>query len=79
MRDFMHSEIASFHGRANLPEDPDLAVAAGRGLARELLDPLHETFGRVAIRSGYRSPELNHFGATEVRPQKCAANEKNQR
>ncbi len=77
MRNFLYSEIGNFHGVPNLPEDPDLAIAAGRRLAEELLDPLHETFGAVAIRSGYRSPRLNHFGATEVRPQKCSANPKN--
>ena len=77
MRNFLYSEIANVHGRPNLPDDPDLAIAAGRRLAGELLDPLHETFGAVAIRSGYRSPSLNTFGANEVRPQKCAQNEKN--
>lgn len=77
MRNFLNSEIGNFHGVPNFPEDPDLAIAAGRRLATELLDPLHETFGAVEIRSGYRSPTLNHFGATEVRPQKCAQNEKN--
>lgn len=77
MRDFLHSEIASFYGRSNLPSDPDLAIAAGRRLAQELLDPLVETFGPIDLRSGFRSEALNHFGATEVRPQKCAANEKN--
>lgn len=77
MRNFLYSEIGNFHGVPNLPEDPDLAIAAGRRLALDLLDPLHETFGSVAIRSGYRSPDLNHYGATQVRPQKCAANPKN--
>ncbi len=77
MRNFLYSEIGNFYGVPNLPENPDLAIAAGRKLATELLDPLFETFGAIAIRSGYRSPVLNHFGATEVTPQKCAANEKN--
>ncbi|MEM6825434.1 MAG: hypothetical protein AAF566_09995 [Pseudomonadota bacterium] len=76
MRNFLYSEIGNFHGLPNLPENPDLAIAAGQRLAQDLLDPLHETFGSLAIRSGYRSPALNHFGATKVRPQKCAANEK---
>lgn len=74
MRNFLHSEIGNFYGRPNIPDDPDLAIAAGRRLALELLDPLQETFGAVEIRSGYRSTALNHFGATEVRPQKCARN-----
>jgi hypothetical protein len=77
MRNFLHSEIGNFYGRPNIPENPDLAIEAGRRLAVELLDPLVETFGPIEIRSGYRSPSLNHFGATEVKPQKCAANPAN--
>jgi len=77
MRNFLHSEIGNFHGRPNIPDDPDLAIAAGRRLAIELLDPLVETFGPIEIRSGFRSAALNHFGATEVKPQKCSANHKN--
>ncbi len=77
MRDFLFTEIGCFYGKPNLPETPDLAIAAGRGLAEHLLEPLVETFGPIDIRSGYRSPELNNFGAMEVRPQKCAANPKN--
>jgi len=62
MRDFLYSEIGNFHGLQNIPDDPDLAIAAGRKLCEALLDPLEETFGRIAIRSGYRSPALNRFG-----------------
>lgn len=62
MRDFLYSEIGSLHGIPNVPVDPDLAIANGRMLCTELLDPLTETFGRLAIRSGYRSPALNRFG-----------------
>ncbi|MEL6886926.1 MAG: hypothetical protein AAFY39_02620 [Pseudomonadota bacterium] len=62
MRDFLYSEIGNFHQIQNLPRNPDLAIANGRMLCTELLDPLEETFGRLAIRSGYRSPELNQFG-----------------
>lgn len=76
-RNFLYSEIANFFGRPNLPQNPDRALAAGQYLAETLLDPLVETFGPIDIRAGYRSPSLNHFGATEVRPQKCSANEKN--
>ncbi len=76
-RNFLYSEIGNFYGKPNIPEDPELAIAAGRRLAEELLDPLVETFGPIDIRSGYRSPSLNHFGATEVTPQKCAANKAN--
>ena len=55
MRDFLHSEIADFYGIPNIPDAPDLAVAAGRKLCEHLLEPLQATFGRLAIRSGYRA------------------------
>ena len=73
MRDFLHSEIASLHGFSNLPDDPDLAIAAGRRLCEELLEPLQASFGRLAIRSGYRSPEVNAFG--NAHDLSCASNE----
>jgi hypothetical protein len=77
MRDFLYSEIANFHTRRNIPDNPDLAIAAGGALCRELLDPLLETFGPIHVRSSFRSADLNHFGATGVRPQKCARNPAN--
>ena len=61
-RDFLQSEISSFHRIPNLPDDPDLAIECGRALCETLLDPLEETFGRIAVRSGYRSATLNRFG-----------------
>jgi hypothetical protein len=62
MRDFLHSEIADFHGIPNIPDAPDLAIAAGRKLCEQLLEPLQATFGRLAIRSAYRAPTINEFG-----------------
>ncbi len=62
MREFLYSEIGNIHRIPNIPTDPDLAIRRGRAFCEELLDPLEETFGRVAVRSGYRSPELNAFG-----------------
>ena len=62
MRDFLYSEIGSFHQVQNIPDDPDLAIANGRHLCEQLLDPLEETFGRIAVRSGYRSAVLNRYG-----------------
>jgi len=75
MRDFLYSEIAAIHGMANLPDDPDLAIAAGSRLCEMLLEPLQATFGRVAVRSAYRSPEVNAYGARHRLS--CASNEKN--
>lgn len=62
LRDFLHSEIGNLYGIPNIPDDPDLAITAGRAFCTQLLDPLEDTFGRVTIRSGYRSAALNAFG-----------------
>lgn len=62
MREFLYSEIANFYGLQNIPENPDLAIERGMQFCTELLDPLEETFGRVAVRSGLRSASLNQFG-----------------
>ncbi|MDP9838569.1 hypothetical protein J2T09_003337 [Neorhizobium huautlense] len=62
LRDFLHSEIAEFYRIPNIPDDPDLAIEAGKHLCEELLEPLQDTFGRLHIRSGYRSAEVNEFG-----------------
>lgn len=62
LRDFLHSEIADFYGMSNIPDDPDLAIEAGSRLCEELLEPLQRTFGRLHIRSGYRSRQVNEFG-----------------
>lgn len=62
MRDFLYSEISNFHQRQNIPDDVERTLEVGRAFCTALLDPLHETFGSVSIRSGYRAPELNRFG-----------------
>lgn len=75
MRDFLYSEIGNIHRIPNIPENPDLAIANGHRLCEELLDPLTETFGRIAIRSGYRSPVLNRYG--NENKLNCARNDAN--
>jgi hypothetical protein len=75
MRDFLYSEISAIHGIRNVPDDPDLAVAAGRRLCKELLEPLRATFGAVSVRSAYRAPAVNEFGNRHGF--NCARNEKN--
>jgi hypothetical protein len=62
MRDFLYSDIAAIHGLSNVPDDPDMAIAAGTKLCEELLEPLQDRFGRIAIRSAFRSCEVNAFG-----------------
>jgi hypothetical protein len=57
MREFFYSEIANVHGFTNLPSHPELAISAGRALCVRILEPQTSAFGRIAIRSGYRTPE----------------------
>lgn len=75
MRDFLYSEIANFYGVPNIPEDPDLAIEVGKALCEQLLEPLQATFGRVAIRSAYRSPTVNQLG--NEKKHNCGSNESN--
>lgn len=75
MRDFLYSEIAAKYGILNAPDDRALAIEVGKHLCEELLEPLNATFGRVAIRSAYRSCEVNQKGNEEGH--NCAKNEKN--
>jgi len=81
MRDFLFSDIAALHGLSNVPDDPDVAIAAGTRLCVELLEPIQARFGRLAIRSAYRSSEVNGFGNEMQKAGKsgytCASNEKN--
>ena len=74
-RDFLYSEIANLYGMPNLPDEPDLAITVGRHLCEELLEPLQDKFGRLAIRSAYRSSTINDFGNRNKL--NCASNEKN--
>lgn len=63
MRDFLYSEISQIERIPNIPEYPDIAIEAGRGLCQEVLEPIQAALGRVSIRSGYRSPAVNAKGA----------------
>lgn len=75
VRDFLYSTIAVHHGLKNLPDDPETFIEAGTRFCETILEPIQKTFGRVVIRSAYRSPEVNDLG--RVRYGTCAANEKN--
>lgn len=81
MRDFLHSEIAAVHGLLNVPDDPDLAIAAGTRLCEDLLEPLQDVFGRIAVRSSFRSEAVNGYGNEAQKAGKagynCARNEAN--
>ena len=77
MRDFLYSEISQIEGIPNVPDFPDRAIEAGRGLCEQLLEPLQDRFGRIVIRSAYRAPAVNAKGAENSNQYSCAANEKN--
>ena len=75
MRDFLYSEIANWYGVLNSPDQPDIAIRTGIELCQQLLEPLQEKFGRITIRSAYRSPSVNQLG--NEKGHNCATNEKN--
>lgn len=81
MRDFLFSDIAAIHGLNNAPDEPELAIEAGTRLCEELLEPIQRVFGRIAIRSAYRSCEVNGLGNAMQNAGKrgynCASNESN--
>lgn len=77
MREFLHSEISQIECVPNIPDDPDLAIAAGTKLCTELLEPLQSEFGRIAIRSAYRSVTINALGVRKPSQYSCAQNEAN--
>ena len=75
LRDFLYSETANFHGKPNIPDNPELAIEVGRKLCEEILEPLNSTFGHIAIRSAFRSCEINQI-CNEL-DYGCAKNESN--
>ncbi|WP_296376742.1 hypothetical protein [Yoonia sp.] len=81
MREFLYSDVANFHGMPNIPDDPDLAIMVGKRLCEELLEPLQRTFGKVVIRSAFRSCSVNGFCNEQQRAGKsgytCSSNEAN--
>ena len=72
LREFLYSEIAIHYGIRNVPDAGrvDEAVHAGMRLCELLLEPLQARFGRVHVRSGYRSRAVNAAG---VDKHNCAA------
>ena len=74
-RDFLYSEIAAMHGMRNVPDNPDLAIRVGRELCDQLLEPLQQQFGSIAIRSAFRSCAVNEFG--NEKKLNCASNASN--
>lgn len=81
MREFLYSEVGNLHGIPNIPDDPEQAILAGKRLCEKLLEPLHATFGKVVIRSAFRSCDVNEFCNKQQRANKngytCASNKTN--
>ncbi len=74
LRNFLYSEIGNIYGVPNLPDDPDLMIAAGTRLAEDLLEPLVDTFGPIEVRSAHRSPVVNALG--NRRGHACSKNDR---
>jgi hypothetical protein len=77
MRDFLYSEISQIEGIQNIPDNPDLAIEVGSKLCEEILEPIQQRFGRISIRSAYRSSAVNAKGAENKNQYNCASNESN--
>lgn len=75
MREFLYSEISQIEGISNIPDDPELAIAAGKKLCENVLEPIQNALGRISIRSAYRSCKVNQRGAEK--DWNCASNEAN--
>ena len=73
MREFLYSEISQVHGIPNIPDDPELAIAAGRALCENVLEPIQDRLGRISVRSGFRSVAVNAKGAENRNQYNCAA------
>lgn len=77
MRDFLYSEISQIERIPNIPDNPDLAIAAGKALCENVLEPIQNALGRIAIRSAYRSCAVNAKGAENKNQYNCSRNEAN--
>ena len=74
-RQFLYSEIAIAHNIINIPDNEELALAAGKKLCENILEPLVDEFGPLIIRSGFRCARLNQFGYEKGL--KCSSNKEN--
>ena len=74
LSDFLHSEIANFYGIPSIPDDPRSCRRGGTRLCKELLEPLQAQFGRISIRSAFRTADVISM---RVGRHNCASNEAN--
>ncbi|MDQ2099549.1 MAG: peptidase M15 [Tychonema bourrellyi B0820] len=77
MREFLYSEISQIESIPNIPDDPDLAIAAGRNLCEKVLEPLQDALGRISVRSAFRASAVNKIGSENQNQYSCASNEAN--
>jgi hypothetical protein len=77
MRDFLYSEISQIEGIPNIPDNPELAIVAGKNLCEHILEPIESALGRISIRSAYRCCAVNAKGAENRNQYNCASNESN--
>jgi hypothetical protein len=77
MREFLYSEISQIEGIANIPDDVELAIAAGKNLCEKVLEPIQNALGRITVRSAYRSCAVNAKGAENKNQYNCSKNEAN--
>jgi hypothetical protein len=77
MRDFLYSEISQIEGIPNIPDNPELAIQAGKALCEHVLEPIQDKLGRISIRSAYRSCAVNAKGTENKNQYNCASNESN--
>jgi hypothetical protein len=75
MREFLYSEISQMEGIPNIPNDPELAIEAGKNLCEKVLEPIQDALGRISVRSAFRSSAVNEKGNQEK--YNCASNESN--
>ena len=77
MRDFLYSEISQIELISNIPDNLALAEQVGSLLCKTILEPIQRKFGRINIRSAYRSPDVNAKGAENKNQYRCGSNEAN--
>ncbi len=77
MREFLYSEISQIESIPNIPDDPDLAIVAGRNLCEKVLEPIQDALGRISVRSAFRASAVNKIGAENQNQYSCASNEAN--
>ena len=74
-RDFLYTEIGNFYGKQNIPINKDLFIQNGKSLCQNILEPITKIFGKISIRSAYRSPHINEIG--NQKNHNCGSNQSN--